>query len=391
MRVGVRGRIPDVASLIRATPAKISVSANLEQDVKKSSLVAAVVLLAIAAATFQTGAAGKLKIGFVYLGPIGDLGWTYQHEIGRRAVVAAFGDRVETTYLENVPEGPDAERSIEQLVRTGHQLIFAASFGYMDPVIKVAAKYPNVHFEHATGYKRAPNVSTYATRSYEGNYIQGVIAAKMSKTGVLGYVSSFPIPEVISGLNSTMLGAQTVNPNIKIKIIWVNTWFDPPREADAAKALADQGADVLMAYADSPATLQIAAQRGILAFGQSSDMINFGPKTQLSSTIDNWVPYYTKRTHDELDGTWTSQDTWGGLASQMVLMAPYTNMPDDVKKLATETEAALKAGTLHPFTCPMLDQHGGSVECKDGNHLSDAQIRSMNFYVKGIDDRLPAK
>jgi basic membrane protein A len=207
----------------------------------------------------------------------------------------------------------------------------------------------------------------------------------------LGYVSSFPIPEVISGLNSTMLGAQTVNPKIKIKIIWVNTWFDPPREADAAKALADQGADVLMAYADSPATLQIAAQRGILAFGQSSDMINFGPKTQLSSTIDNWVPYYTKRTHDELDGTWTSQDTWGGLASQMVLMAPYTNMPDDVKKLATETEAALKAGTLHPFTCPMLDQHGGSVECKDGNPLSDAQIRSMDFYVKGIDDRLPAK
>ena len=355
------------------------------------SLVGALALVALAAAAFHGSAAGKLKIGFVYLGPIGDLGWTYQHEVGRRAVVAAFGDRIETTYLENVPEGPDAERSIEQLARTGHQLIFAASFGYMDPVIKVAAKYPNVHFEHATGYKRAPNVSTYATRSYEGNYIQGVIAAKMSKTGVLGYVSSFPIPEVISGLNSTMLGAQTVNSAIKIKIIWVNTWFDPPREADAAKALADQGADVLMAYADSPATLQIAAQRGILAFGQSSDMINFGPKTELTSTIDNWVPYYTRRTQDELDGKWASQDTWGGLASQMVLMAPYRNMPDDVKARATETEAALKAGTLHPFTCPLLDQQGRTVECKDGSHLSDQQIRSMNFYVKGIDDKLPAK
>src|SRR5262249_27550305 len=293
------------------------------RNVRRWSLVGAVALVVFSAATLQTGAAGKLKIGFVYLGPIGDLGWTYQHEVGRRAVVAAFGDRIETTYLESVPEGPDAERSIEQLARTGHQLIFAASFGYMDPVIKVAAKYPNVHFEHATGYKRAANVSTYATRSYEGNYIEGVIAAKMSKTGVLGYVSSFPIPEVIAGLNSTILGAQTVNPNIKIKIIWVNTWFDPPREADAAKALADHGADVLMAYADSPATLQIAAQRGLLAFGQSSDMINFGPRTQLSSTIDNWVPYYTKRTRDELDGTWTSQDTWGGLASQMVLMAAY--------------------------------------------------------------------
>src|ERR1700757_4196582 len=198
--------------------------------VRKWNVLAALAIFAIAAATMQTGAAGKLKIGFVYLGPIGDLGWTYQHEVGRRAVVAAFGDRIETTYLENVPEGPDAERSIEQLVRAGHQLIFAASFGYMDPVIKVAAKYPNVHFEHATGYKRAANVSTYATRSYEGNYFEGVFAGKLSKAGVLGYVSSFPIPEVISGLNSTMLGAQTVNPAIKIKIIWVNAWFDPPRE-----------------------------------------------------------------------------------------------------------------------------------------------------------------
>jgi basic membrane protein A len=361
--------------------------------VKYWNAVAAVMFACVVAAfaAVHSDAAGKLKIGFVYLGPIGDFGWTFQHEVGRRAIVAAFGERIETTYLENVPEGPDAERSIEQLARAGHRLIFAASFGYMDPIVKVAAKYPNVHFEHATGYKLAANLSIYATRSYEGNYIQGVIAAKMSKTGVLGYVSSFPIPEVISGINATMLGAQTVNPNIRIKIIWVNTWFDPPREADAAKALADQGADVLMAYADSPATLQIAAQRGIMAFGQSSDMINFGPKTQLTSIIDNLAPYYTKRTRDELDGTWTSQDTWGGLASQMVLMAPYTNMPDDVKKLATETEAALKAGTLHPFTCPLRDQQGSSVECRDGNHLADAQIRSMTFYVRGIDDRLPAR
>jgi basic membrane protein A and related proteins len=213
----------------------------------------------------------------------------------------------------------------------------------------------------------------------------------MSKTGVLGYISSFPIPEVISGINSTILGAQTVNPNIKIKIIWVNTWFDPPRESDAAKALADQGADVLMAYADSPATLQIAAQRGIAAFGQSSDMINFGPKTQLTSTIDNWVPYYIGRTHDQLDGRWKSQDTWGGLASQMVLMAPYTNMPDDVKKLAMETEAAIKAGALFPFTCPIVDQDNKTVECAAGGHLSDQQIRSMNYYVKGIDEKIPGR
>jgi basic membrane protein A and related proteins len=359
--------------------------------VKKWPFAVAAALLAIACATFKIHAADKLKIGFVYLGPIGDLGWTYQHDVGRRALLAAFGDRVDTTYLENVPEGPDAERSIEQLARAGHRLIFAASFGYMDQTIRVAAKYPDVHFEHATGYKRTTNVSTYATRSYEGNYIQGVIAARMSKTGMLGYISSFPIPEVISGINATMLGAQTVNPRIKIKIIWVNTWFDPPREADAAKALADQGADVLMAYADSPATLQIAAQRGILAFGQSSDMINFGPKTQLTSTIDNWVPYYIRRTQDQLDGTWTSHDTWGGLASQMVLMAPYRNMPDEVKNLAIETEARIKAGALHPFTCPVIDQDNATVECKDSGHLSDPQIRSMNYYVKGIDEKIPGK
>src|SRR5690349_13018023 len=194
---------------------------------KKLLMTVAAAALAIAATAGGASAAEKLKVGFIYLGPIGDLGWTYRHEVARREMVKALGDKVETTYLENVPEGPDAERSIEQLARTGHQLIFAASFGYMDPIIKVAAKYPNVHFEHATGYKRAANVSTYATRSYEGNYIQGVIAAHVSKSGVLGYISSFPIPEVISGLNSTMLGAQTVNPNIKIKIIWVNTWFDP--------------------------------------------------------------------------------------------------------------------------------------------------------------------
>jgi basic membrane protein A and related proteins len=359
--------------------------------VRKWTVVAAVAMLAIAPAAFQTYAADKLKIGFVYLGPIGDLGWTFQHDVGRRALVTAFGDRIDTTYLENVPEGPDAERSIEQLARAGNQLIFAASFGYMDPTIRVAAKYPGVHFEHATGYKRSANVSTYATRSYEGNYIQGVIAARMSKTGVLGYIASFPIPEVISGINATMLGAQTVNPHIKIKIIWVNTWFDPPREADAAKALADQGADVLMAYADSPATLQIAAQRGILAFGQSSDMINFGPKTQLTSIIDNWRSYYIRRTKDQLDGTWKSQDTWGGLASQMVLMAPYTNMPDDVRKLAMATEAAIKVGTLHPFTCPIVDQDSNTIECKDGGHLSDPQIRGMIYYVKGIDEKIPGK
>jgi basic membrane protein A and related proteins len=347
--------------------------------------------LAVAVTTLGAPAADKLKVGFIYLGPVGDFGWTYQHEVGRQGLVKALGDKVDTTYLENVNEGPDSERSIEQLARTGHRLIFTTSFGYMDPTIKVASRFPKVDFEHATGFKRAANVSTYSGRFYEGRYIQGIIAAKMSKAGVLGYIASFPIPEVISGINSTMLGAQTVNPNIKVKIIWVNSWFDPGKEADAAKALADQGADVLMQHTDSPAAMQIATQRGILAFGQDSDMIKFGPKSQLTSIIDNWAPYYAQRVNDVLNDTWKSTDTWGGLKSTLVVMAPYTNMPDDVKKLATDTETAIKDGTLHPFKCPITDQEGKTVECKAPGHLDDGQILSMNFYVKGVDDKIPGK
>ena len=354
-------------------------------------VAAAAVIFAVAAATLAAPAAEKLKVGFIYLGPVGDFGWTYQHEVGRQGLVKALGDKIDTTYLENVNEGPDSERSIEQLARTGHKLIFTTSFGYMDPTIKVASKHPTVDFEHATGFKRAANVSTYSGRFYEGRYIQGMIAAKMSKTGVLGYVVSFPIPEVISGINSTILGAQTVNPNIKVKIIWVSTWFDPGKEADAAKALADQGADVLMQHTDSPAAMQIASQRGLLAFGQDSDMIKFGPKSQLTAIVDNWAPYYVQRVSDVLDGNWKSTDTWGGLKSTLVEMAPYTNMPDDVKKMAMDAEAAIKAGTLHPFKCPITDQDGNTVPCKGGDHLDDGQILSMNFYVKGIDEKIPGK
>ncbi len=354
-------------------------------------LIAATAALLATGVNFGASAADKLKVGFIYLGPVGDLGWTYQHDLGRQAMVKEFGDKVETTYLENVSEGPDSERSIEQLARAGNKLIFTTSFGYMEPTLKVAKKYPNVHFEHATGYKRSANVSTYSGRFYEGRYIQGQIAAKMSKAGVLGYIGSFPIPEVISGINATMIGAQTVNPNIKIKIIWANSWFDPGKEADAAKALLDQGADVIMQHTDSPAAMQIASERGKLAFGQDSEMIKFGPKAQLTSIIDNWGPYYIARVKAELDGTWKSEDEWGGLKSKMVVMAPYTNMPDDVKKAAMETEAAITEGKLFPFKCPVVAQDGKEVECKGGDHLSDGQVLGMNFYVKGIDDKIPGK
>ena len=356
---------------------------------RKILIAATAVMFAAGASLLSASAADKLKVGFIYLGPIGDLGWTYQHELARQALVKEFGDKIETTYLENVSEGPDSERSIEQLVRAGNKLIFTTSFGYMEPTLKVAKKYPNVHFEHATGYKRAENMSTYSGRFYEGRYIQGIIAAKMSKSGVLGYIGSFPIPEVISGINATMLGAQTINPNIKVKIIWANSWFDPGKEADAAKALLDQGADVIMQHTDSPAAMQVASERGKLAFGQDSEMIKFGPKAQLTSIMDNWAPYYIDRVRAELDGKWASEDTWGGLKSKMVVMAPFTNMPDDVKKLAEDTEAAITGGNLFPFKCPVMDQDGKEVECKGGDHLADGQVLGMNFYVKGVDDKIP--
>ena len=349
-------------------------------------------ILALAATTFGgVYAADKLKIGFVYVGPIGDLGYTYQHEVGRQALQKALDAKVETTYLENVPEGADAERAIEQLARAGNKLIFTTSFGFMEATLKVANKYPDVFFEHATGFKRAKNVATYSARFYEGRYIQGQIAAKMTKSNIIGYIVSFPIPEVISGINATMLGAQSVNPNVKFKIIWVNSWFDPGKEADAAKTLIDQGADILTQHTDSPAAMQIAEQRGIHAFGQSSDMIKFGPHAQLTADTDYWGNYYIERAKLVLDGKWTSTDTWDGLDKGMVVMAPYTNMPDDVKAMAMKTEAAIKSGALHPFKCPITAQDGKTVECKGGTRLADGQILGMDFYVKGVDDKVPGK
>jgi basic membrane protein A and related proteins len=357
---------------------------------KKFMMAAAALGLAIGAALTGAAAQDKLKIGFIYVGPVGDMGWSYQHEVGRRAIEEAFKGKIDTSFLENVSEGPDAERSIEQLVRTGHKLIYTTSFGFMDATAKVAKKYPNVMFEHATGYKRDKNLATYSGRFYEGRYIMGQIAAKMSKTGTIGYIGSFPIPEVVSGINAMMLGAQSVRPDMKVKIIWVNTWYDPGKEAAAARALADQGADVLTQHTDSAAATQFANERGIYSFGQDSDQIKFGPKAQLTAIVNNWTPYYTDRVKLALDNKWATGDVWGGLNSKIVQMAPYTNMPDDVKKLAMETESAISSGKLHPFKCPVLAQDGKPVECKGGANLDDGQILSMNFYIKGIDDKLPS-
>ena len=354
----------------------------------RSTLKMTLAAAALAATIGTAQAADKLKVGFVYVGPIGDHGWTYQHNQGRLAIEKALGDKVSTSYLEKVPEGADAERALERLARSGHKLIFATSFGYMDSVIKVAKKYPDVKFEHATGYKRAKNVATYSSRFYEGRYIIGKIAGKVSKKGMAGYIASFPIPEVVRGINSFMLGAQSVNPDFKIKIVWVNSWYDPGKEADAAKVLIAQGADIITQHTDSAAPMQVAEEKGIHAFGQASDMIKFGPHAQLTAIIDNWAPYYISRAKAVLDGTWKSEDTWGGLAAGMVKMAPYTNMPEDVKKMAEETEEAIRSGKLHPFTGPIYDQNG-KLRVKKGEVMADADLLGMNWYVKGITDKLP--
>jgi basic membrane protein A and related proteins len=333
-------------------------------------------------------AAEKLKVGFIYVGPIGDFGWSYQHDVARKDLEKALGDKVETTFVENVPEGLDAERAIEGLARSGAGLIFTTSFGFMDPTVKVAKKFPNVKFEHATGYKRDANLATYSGRFYEGRYVIGQIAAKMSKSGVVGYVGSFPIPEVVSGINSFMLGAWSVRPDMKVKIVWVNSWFDPGKEADAAKVLIDQGADIITQHTDSPAAMQIAEQRHVLAFGQDSDMIKFGPHAQLSAIVDNWSDYYVQRTKAALAGSWRSGDVWGGLGTKMVVMAPFTNMPDDVKQMAEVTVQAIAAGKLHPFHGPLYKQDGTLVVKADAV-LPDPDILGMNWYVKGIDEKPP--
>jgi len=354
----------------------------------KKVLSAAVAVIALAAGMSAAEAADKLKACWVYVGPHNDGGYSEGHDKGRLYAQEKLGDKIETTYVENVAEGPDAERAIERLARSGCKIIFTTSFGFMDPTIKVAAKFPDVKFEHATGFKTAPNVGTYNSRFYEGRYIQGQIAAKQSKAGVAGYIVSFPIPEVVMGIDAFMLGAQSVNPDFKVKIIWVNSWFDPAKEADAAKALFDQGVDIITQHTDSPAPLQIAQERGLHGFGQAHDMIQFAPKAQYTAIVDTWGPYYEKRINAVLDGTWKPEQSWDGLKDGIMQMAPYTNLPDDVVAMAKKTQADIESGAVHPFKGPIVKQDGTEV-IPAGQNLDDGTLLGLNWYVKGIDDKLP--
>jgi simple sugar transport system substrate-binding protein len=365
----------------------------MEFFMSKKYLGALVVLLVLVVGFYYQSQIGGddnkvKKVGFIYVGPVTDFGWTYEHDQGRKAVVERFGESVETTYVESVEEGADAERAITQMARD-HDLIFTTSFGYMNPTSKVAKNFDKVKFEHATGYQRSDNVANYAARFYEGRHLIGLIAGGMTQTNKIGYIASFPIPEVIRGINAAYLAASSVNPTVEFKIIWVNTWFDPGKEADAAKALIDQGADIIMQHTDSAAPMTIAQEEGIHAFGQASNMIQFGPDAQLTSIIDNWGPYYVDRVQKLMAGTWETADTWGGLDSGMVELADISgDVPQVVVNLVSSAREGIISGNLHPFTGP-INKQDGSVWLGDGEVADDGVLLGMDFYVEGVDGVIP--
>ena len=340
----------------------------------------------------QAAGMDKVKACFVYVGPVGDGGWTYQHDQGRQAVQAEFGDRVDaSTYQENVPEGADAERVLTQMALGGCNIIFTTSFGYMDATNAVAAKFPDVKFEHATGYRRdSANVSTYGARFYEGRAVIGTIAGRMTKSNKIGYIASFPIPEVIRGINSTFIHAKKVNPDVTMSVVWAYTWFDPAKEADAAKALIEQGVDVIVQHTDSTAPLAEASKtEGVIGFGQASDMKEYKPSPRVSSIIDNWSPYYIKRVGALLDGSYEQVDSWEGIGAGEVEIGEITDaVPAEVKAEAEALRDAIGAGSYHPFTGP-LNKQDGSAWLPEGQTAPDGDLLGMNFYVEGIVGDIP--
>jgi len=347
-----------------------------------------IAVLAFASLT-AVHAAEPLKAGFVYIGPTGDHGWTYAHDEGRKQLEAQSGGSVKTTFVENVPETADAERVFRDLAQKGNKIVFATSFGYMNQMVKVAKAFPNTVFMHATGYKTAPNLGVYDVRTYEGAYMLGVVAGKMSKNNKLGIVASIPIPEVIRNINAFTLGARSVNPAITTRAIWVNTWFDPGKEREAALALIAQGCDVLMQNTDSPAVVQAAQEKGVLAFGWDSDMSKFGGKAHLAASILHWGVIYKKVVGEVQAGTWKTGDLWWGVKEGAVNIENFgPAVPADVKKLAEERRDAIRADKLHPFTGPLKNQAGKEFLAA-GKTYTDADLKKMNFFVEGVEGSIP--
>ncbi len=358
----------------------------MKLSVKKLLAGAALGLGLAAGANVQ--AADPLKVGFVYVGPVGDHGWSYQHDQGRLAVEKHFGDKVETTFVESVPEGADAERVIRNLAKAGNKLIFTTSFGYMNPTLKVAKTFKNVKFEHATGYKKSKNMGNYLSKTFEGRYVAGFVAAKMTKSNKIGYIASFPIPEVIRDINTVQLALNKYNPEAELKIIWVNSWFDPGKEADAANAMMDQGVDVILQHTDSPAAMQAAERRGKFAVGQASDMSSFGPNAHLMSVVDDWAELYIRKTQEVMDGTWKPEDYFGGMAEKDIIVPAFTNMPEAVAKEAQQIVDDITSGKLFPFTGPIKNQ-AGELKVKAGEKLPMGDLLGMNWYVEGVKGSIP--
>ncbi len=332
-----------------------------------------------------------LKIGFVYVSPIGDAGWTFQHDQGRLEMEKALGNKVVTAKVENVAEGADAERVIRELASNGNKAVFATSFGYMNYVERVAKQYPNVVFMHASGYTMGKNFGNYNARFYEGRYLNGVIAGKMTKTNVIGYVGAFPIPEVLQGINAFIRGARSVNPKVEVRVIWVNSWYDPGKEREAGATLISEGADIVTHHTDSTAVVQIAEEKGVYAFGYHSDMSKYGPKAHLTATTHHWGEFYTKTAQQILAGTWKSESTWGGIKEGMIKLSPINPVvPQDVVAQVVKLQDQIKAGTFHPFAGPVVDQEG-KVRVAAGQSMSDADLSKMDFYVQGVASKLPKK
>ncbi len=334
-------------------------------------------------------AADKLKIGFMYVSPIGDGGWTFQHELGRKAIQEKFGDKIETSMVESVPESADAERVMRDMIGQGNKLVFATSFGYQDFVQKVAADAKDVKFEHATGYKTADNAAVYDTKTFEGAYLAGIVAGAMTKTKTVGVVASVPIPEVVRNINSFVLDAQSIDPSIKAKVVWVNEWFAPPKESEAATSLINGGVDVMYQNTNSPAVLKTAEERGARAFGKDGDMSAFAPKAHLGSAVIDWTPYYTKVVEDTLAGKWQTGNFWWGVKEGAIdLKKIADDVPQEIKDKVEKARAGLKDGTFAVWTGPIKDNAGKEV-LETGKVGDDAFLRGINFYVNGIEGSVP--
>lgn len=363
----------------------------MSKSLIRGALYALAILPAIAfSASANAAEPPPLKIGFVYVSPIGEAGWTWQQDIGRKEMEKALGNKVKTQVVENVPEGADAERVIRDLAQQGNKLIFTTSFGYMNPTLKVAKQFPDVKFVHSTGYKTAPNVATTNSRFYEARYLAGILAGKMTKTHIAGYVGAFPIPEVVMGIDAFTRGMRSVDPKAEVKVIWVNSWFDPGKERDAALALMGQGADIVTHHTDSTAVVQAAEEKGKYAIAYHSDMRKFGPHAQLAAVTHHWGKYFTKEAQDVLDGKWKSDQTWGGIKDGMAALEAYgPAVPADVKQFVLAKQADIVSGKLTPFAAPIKDNEG-KVRLASGV-LSDDALNKMDYYVEGVAGKLPSK